>query len=458
MKYFRRVGVFIILVSLLTTAGFGCKGLSSEQRQAIAPISLEYWTVFDDVDALQKLITKFTASRPYLSISIRQLREDELYSRLIEALADDKGPDIISIPNRQMALYLPKLAAMPTGIKDTTVQVIKGKLGTETKVNITNQTLPTALQIGNDFVQVVKKDVVYQDKIYGLPMSLDTMALYYNKDLLDRAGIPQPPKDWTEFASAVRKLSKYDKNGKVIQSGTALGTGNNIVGFDDLLYLLFEQSRVSFVDKNSYAVFNLLAQGSSGVSPAAAVVDFFTDFANPSKDVYSWDTTMNNSLDEFVSGKLAFFFGYSYHNSLIKSRAPQLNIEIIPMLQLSKENQVNAANYWVQTVVGKSKHQNEAWGLVSYLTYSKATKDYLDATSRPTALRAYIADQKNNTTLAPFASQVLVADNWYRGRDYKTAQSALSSMLTEWLLSGSSDEGYRQGILNRAAAKINQTL
>jgi len=75
-------------------AGLGCKGLSQQQVAATQPVTLEFWTVFDDVDALQAQIDKYKADRPYLTINLKQLRTDEIYSRLLEALAEDKGPDL----------------------------------------------------------------------------------------------------------------------------------------------------------------------------------------------------------------------------------------------------------------------------------------------------------------------------------------------------------------------------
>lgn len=70
---------------------------------------------------------------------------------------------------------------------------------------------------------------------------------------------------------------------------------------------------------------------------------------------------MDNALDKFVNGSVAFFFGYSYQTcQIIKARAPQLNFSILPMLQLNPEQPVNVANYWVQSVVDKSKHKNES--------------------------------------------------------------------------------------------------
>ncbi len=456
----KKLFFILAIVIFLPLAGFGCKGLSKEQAAATKPVVLEFWTVFDDVDALQAQIDKYRVERPYLTINLKQLRIDELYPRLLEALSEDKGPDIVSLRNRWLRFYKPKLSAMPASAPDTTIRVEKTTLGTQTIVNTVSQVFPTLNQIEKEYVQAVKSDVVMDDKIYGLPLSLDTMALYYNKDLLDKAGIAEPPKNWEEFQVAVKKLTKFDKkSGKILQSGAALGTGNNIPGFEDLLYILFKQSNLEFAGKSGFAAFNARAPGETA-SAGITVMNFYTDFADDTRDTYTWNEELDNALDKFVNGSLAFFFGYSYHASVIKARAPQLNVEVLPMLQLNPEQPVNTANYWVQSVLDKSKHKNEAWALVNFLTHSKATKDYLDQASRPSALRAYISGQLENLALAPFVSQALVAGSWYKGKDYETAVKALADMTHEWLLpppQAGEELQYKQEVLNRAAAKFNQT-
>lgn len=453
-----KITTFVAIFASLTFAGFGCKGLSSEEKQAVKPVVLEYWTVYDDVDELRKLVAQYRATRSYLTINIRQIRPEEVYSRLTEALSEDKGPDIISLQNRWLPAFESKLSAMPTTVKDATMITVSKKLGTETVVTINDVALPNILQIDKEYVKTVKKDVVRDGKIYGLPLSLDLMALYYNKDLLDKAGIAEAPKDWKEFQSAVKKLTKYDKDGKIIQSGAALGIGSNVPGFDDLFFILLKQSGLEMVNSSGYAVFNT----GSDFTQIASVINFLSDYSNSARDTYSWNDKMSNALDQFANGSLAFFFGYSYHLPTIKARAPQLNIEVIPMLQLSasSDKQINSANYWVQSVVKKSRHQSESWAFINYLARSSANKTYLDNTGRPSALRAYITEQSKKTELAPFAAQALVAENWYYGKDYSSAQKALADLFTNWLKTPTDmdQSKWHTQILNNTAAKINQTL
>ncbi len=455
MKFGKLILLFSVLAFLIT-AGFGCKGLSKAQVQATKPVTLEYWTVFDDVDVLQKEIAAYRAQRPYITINLRQLRADELYPRLIEALAEDRGPDIISVQNRRLGEFISKLTPMPVSVADTLVTVEKTTLGTNTIVTPQTRPMVTLSQLDSQYVKAVRDDVVRGGQIYGLPLSMDMMAVFYNKDLLDRSGIAEAPKNWEEFQAAAKKITKYDKKtGLISQSGASLGTGKNVPGSDDLLYMLFRQSSVGFVARDGQAIFNLSGQASN------QIVDFYTDFANPTRDTYSWSENQGDALDSFLNGKVGFFFGYSYHLPTIKARASQFDYRIMPLFQLNPDAPVNVASYWIQSVLAKSKHPNEAWGLIDYLTHSKATKDYLDQTNRPTALRAYIADQKAKPDLAPFVDQILIAENWYRGRDYAGANRAVQDMLTEWLQPAPDPDKagqWHQDILNRAAEKINQTL
>lgn len=445
--------------------GFGCnQNLNAPPKS----ITLEYWTVYDDVPTLTALAGQYQGLHPYITINIHKINPDEIYNKFTEGLAEDKGPDIISVSNRSLGGYLSKLSPMPANVDDVTVQTQKGQMGGETTiVNTQSKQMVTLDQLDRDYVKVVKKDASVGGKIYGLPLSLDVMALYYNKDLLDRAGIPQVPKNWDEFSADVKMLTKFDKvSSTILQAGAALGTGKNIPLSSDLLFVLFSQSNAAggntpFVDKNGHAAFNFSSNPYGDQdTPAAKVMGFYTDFANSAKDTYTWNDDMPNALDSFANNSLAFFFSYSYQYPILKARNQQLNFGVVPMLQLSDTNPMTSANYFLQTVALKSKHKNEAWAFVDYLTHSAATRKYLQATERPTAIRNLIADQKNDPTLAPFASELLTADSWYKGKDASAADAAIFEMFKEWLQPGHDDQiaEWHQAILNRAASKVNQTF
>ena len=92
-----KLSALFLIIVFLTVSGLGCKGVPADQQAALKALTLEYWTVYSDVDALQPLIDAYHAQRPYITINLRVLREDEIYNRLVEALAEDHGPDVIAL-------------------------------------------------------------------------------------------------------------------------------------------------------------------------------------------------------------------------------------------------------------------------------------------------------------------------------------------------------------------------
>lgn len=77
-------------------------------------------------------------------------------------------------------------------------------------------------------------------KTYGVPMGTDTRALWYNKELFAKAGLPVPwqPKSWADILSAARQI-KSKLPGVVplnVYSGKPMGEASTMQGFEMLLY------------------------------------------------------------------------------------------------------------------------------------------------------------------------------------------------------------------------------
>jgi ABC-type glycerol-3-phosphate transport system substrate-binding protein len=60
---------------------------------------------------------------------------------------------------------------------------------------------------------------------------MDSMVLYYNKDMFNAAGIVAPPTTWQEFQDDVKKLTLVDATGNIVRSGAAIGTAQNVSVF-----------------------------------------------------------------------------------------------------------------------------------------------------------------------------------------------------------------------------------
>lgn len=454
----RLFSVFLLSLTLLV-GGLGCKGLSQEETQAIRPVRIQYWTVFNNVDELRRIAEEYKKVRPYVTVDIRRLRFEEFEGVLLNALAEDTGPDIISVQNTALRGKLTRLAPMPANVTMANIQV-KGKYAQETIVTMEQVAMPTQNYIQSAYVQTVPDDVVVDGKVYGLPVAIDTLALYYNKDLLDAAGVPLPPRTWPELFEAVKKATKFDAEGKIVQAGIAMGAGANIDNAFDILSLLMYQTNVPMSSGRQVTFAEGLQNRALENHPAMQVLRFYTDFARDTKEIYTWNTSMPNAFESFVQGKSAFYLGFAYDAARIRARAPQMNLEVTTAPQLPDATPTNVSNYWVESVLKKSKHQNEAWDFVRFMTLPQNVATYTAAANQPSPLRTQVTAQLNNPALAPFASQVLVAKNWYKGNNIDVVRKAFAAMADQSLapLLENEDQTVRDAnALVRAAQVTQQT-
>ncbi|MEK7540029.1 MAG: extracellular solute-binding protein [Patescibacteria group bacterium] len=415
-------------------------------------VTLTYWRVFDEQEDIQSYIDAYQTEFPYVKIGVRNFTLDEYEEALISAWAKGEGPDMYSIPNYWLGKYVQYSAPLPAELSLVRITE-RSRLGRKEVLSTRDQVRGLSVQeVKNGWVDAVAEDVVFDDQVYGLPYSIDTMVMYYNKDLLAQAGIAVPPALWADFVDDVPKISVINETDEILRSGTAMGTHGNVQRYFDLLSILMMQNGATMADGNS-ARFNIESDVRPGYYPGLAATTFYTDFANPRKSVYSWTEEQPDSLESFTNGQTAFFFGYWYHLAEIQKRSPSLNFGIAPIPQISSGQQVNYANYWVESVAASSPNQDLAWAFIQAV--AKGPQTYLLNTGRPAALRTEVAKQQADPILATFANQALTAKTWYHGSDPETAEKIFAELIDAIRL-GTSEEPL--DTVDIAARQISQTL
>ncbi|RJR30812.1 extracellular solute-binding protein [Candidatus Parcubacteria bacterium] len=430
MKKIKKITI-LLLAAMLATTGFRCKFQPTEVQQKLKPITLNYWRAWDDTEDFSQIINEYRAIHPNININYRKLRYEEYEKELLEAWAEDRGPDIFSVRNTWVRAYESKISPLPKEIS-MAYQRTEKSLGIkeETVVEIKKQKSITPAEIKLNFLDVVYKDAVIGSEIYGLPLSVDTLVMFYNRGLLNNAGISLAAGDWRQFQTDVKKISLLSRDNNIIQAGTALGTGKNVLHAFDIISLLMMQNGAVMADTAGNPTFHSIPPGSSSnYNPGIEATKFYTDFASPSKEVYSWNSNMTNSRQAFARGLVGYYFGYSSDIEYIeRDSRGKLNYGITNMPQIEGNTEVNIANYWLETVSKKSKYQNEAWDFIQFMTQAKNVKSYLGSAARPTALRALIDEQKSNGNMAIFASQLLTTKTWYQGKKAAEAEEIFKEM------------------------------
>jgi len=170
---------------------------------------------------------------------------------------------------------------------------------------------------------------------YGLPFLVDPLILFWNNDVLASAGIAKPPATWEALVGLVPTLAILTPTKQITRGLIALGTYNNIQNARGILSALFLQTRVPISSKSSSGSpkVNLGATAVSGPAPGEAVLGFYTQFADPAKVSYTWNSSLPNSREAFQTGDLALYLGFASEAHTLSALNPNLNFNVAPLPQ-----------------------------------------------------------------------------------------------------------------------------
>lgn len=425
----------LLITALIFISGCGCKKTDPHQYD----LKLEVWGFFDDRDNLSDIISNYRNINPNVSdIEYKKLTYDTYEKEVLEALASGQGPDIFLIQNTELPGFVDKISPAPA-------EILNEK------------------KFRSDFVDVVVTDFLYQNQVAAVPLSVDSLGLYYNKDLFNQAGLTAPPKDWNEFTEDVKKLTKFNSSGEIAQAGTSLGTAYNINRSTDVLSMLMLQNGISMTDSTGRVSFD---------SPSGEdSLNFYTQFAKRGSAFYTWNPRLHYSTDAFSEGTLAMMFNYSWHVNTVKSKAPKLNFAVAPIPQFTDKPPANYASYWGYAVaknkipdvpvsggvqsaptVSNETRILEAWKFLAYLTTKPESNievtasvggttqvvssnfdpaaDYISKTGMPSARRDIIETQKNDSWVGVFALGNLIAKSW-RQVDPRSTEAIMAEMIDQ---------------------------
>lgn len=411
-----------IVIPVIFLSGCGGSATKSSGPAGVVPAKMEIWDLYGDSSLLKGIFGAFSEINPNaVSLRYRKLTIGEYKQALIEAMASRQEPDIFLIHNTWLPYFKDKLAPVPK--------------------NIFNEQ-----ELRSTFPDVVADDFMDEGNIYALPLSIDSMALFYNKDFFNAKGFTVPPATWEEFNDYVKTFTSVDNYGNIAQSGAAIGTAYNINRSTDILGMLMLQNKVKMNnDRSRDVTFNdpVFISGES-VAAGEKALEYYTQFARSNSSLYTWNTLSHWSIDSFAEGKTAMILSYSWNYEAIKNKNAKLNFAVAPVPQAYPAEPVNYANYWA-FAVGKNKDKNvihEAWQFLRFLTaknngqvklvdpvsgvarYVPLDMDparvYVDDKKVPAARVDIIEEQKNDFVLGPFSTGNLVAKSWFQREPEKS--------------------------------------
>lgn len=381
----------IVIVAFMALAIFGILvfsgvipiGDNSNDPGGLGTVNL-WGTVSPEV--MIPLIGDFNNVNPTFTVKYTQKSAGTFDQDLLEALAEGTGPDMFFLSDDLAFHYANKIFTIPYA--SYPLASFKNNFASAGEVFLTSK------------------------GILAFPLSIDPLMMYYNRSILDANAVVYPPNYWDELSALVPTLTKKDDTNKIIKSTVALGHFSNVAHAKDIIAALFMQTGnpiISEKDGTFFSSLNVLNQKYD----LSSVLNFYTDFADPNKEVYSWNKSFPNSIDAFSAENLAFYFGYASELASLINKNPNQNFGVAPLLQIKDSSfKLTGARVTGISILSSSKNFNTALTAAGLLATSDFASRFATATGVAPARRDLLAVKQKDAYSPAFYNSALYAKSW----------------------------------------------
>lgn len=209
--------------------------------------------------------------------------------------------------------------------------------------------------------------VTFEGKRYGMPWILDTMYLFYNKDMLAKAGISGPPKTWAELSDDAKTL----KSKKIVEYPIVWSWSQAEALICNYTTLLAAYGGTYY--KEGKPVFD---QG-GGLQALQYMVQTVKDGVSNPKSREFVEDDVRRVID---NGDAAFALNWTYNYASAidpkQSRAAG-QIEVAPAPGVEGKTEFAAMNGSMGLgVPTNAAHPKEGWAFVQYITSQPVQNTY----------------------------------------------------------------------------------
>jgi multiple sugar transport system substrate-binding protein len=222
----------------------------------------------------------------------------------------------------------------------------------------------------------------YQGKLYRMPLRSDAGMLYYRKDLLEKAGY-QPPETFEELL----KISQSLQQQKLVDWGY-LWQGKQYEGAAAMFVEILKGYGGFWVDASTLEV---------GLDRPEAIqaVQFLRNtiakgISPPGSTTYAEEETRLL----FQNGESVFLRSWPYVFSLASQEDSKIRGQfgIKPMVSEPGRSSGACQGGWGLGIATSSKHPDEAWKVIEYLSSEEAQRQFVLTTSKVPSLKSLFND------------------------------------------------------------------
>ncbi len=338
--------VMMMLVGLAACSG---SGSGSSSGNGVVNLTYALWDQNEQV-GYQQSINQFMKLHPKIHVTIQQTPWASYWQKLGTEFAAGNAPDV----------FWDHLAYYPQYVQ-------QGQL-----TNLSPLIKQDNIGMSTYYSQLVN-EWTYQGNVYGLPKDWDTIAILYNKQLFQKAGIPAPtnltwnPSDGGPFLQAAQKLT-LDKNGKAptdagfdashISQYGYVSENNSQEGYWNFIGM----NGGTFLDKKFGQ--NFLFDQPQSVQALQYLVDLVNKY-HVSPPATETNNNGSVAIQLFEGGRAAMVTAGSWELSSI---AQQTKIPWgVVQLPAGSKGVMSVFNGLTDSIYAKTQHPQEAWELEKWL-------------------------------------------------------------------------------------------
>ncbi|TCK66140.1 sugar ABC transporter substrate-binding protein [Curtobacterium sp. PhB136] len=365
------LGAAVLLAGCSTSSGATSSGSAYDKAAKDTKATLNY-AVWDEnqVAAIKANIKGFNEEYPDIKVNVDVTPFANYWTKLQTQGSSDTLPDLFWMNGPNFQLY-----------------AANGKIAP-----ITGEVKAGAIDPAN-YSSALNKLYTYDGTQYGVPKDFDTIGVWVNKALFEKAGVALPSKDWTwaDFQKTGAELSEK------LKADGAYGAAGGMDGQTTYYDTIFQAGG---------SVVNAAGTKSGYASKASeAGLQFWTDLIKSGASPSIKQLTDTTADQWFTSGKLAMYQGGSWFRSALTDTAMEKDVVVYP---LPKGKQQATVIHGVSNVVSaNSKHKAAAQALQVYLAGKTAQQQQGDMGA---VIPAYTGTQDAFTKTMPDADLQVFLD------------------------------------------------
>jgi len=328
---------------LLAIAAVGCGRTPTE-----GPVEVVYWTGWsgDEFKIQQQLVERFNATHPRIRVRIVCQFGNAGYEKVRIAIAGNATPDVMS------TVWADELAGYAKRDVLSPLDDLMARSGRS---------------LEKEFTPGLRKSLRIDGRVYALAVTTNTSFIVYNKDIFEELGIrsDNPPQTVEELDRASDASVVFRKDGSIKRFGYV---PNNL-----LTWAFVFGGR--WYDPVSDRI---TANDPKNVQALKWMADYYRRFDGQA--VRRFQSTFGNDATAqgpFFQGMISMWATGEWASAFLKRYAPHIRYGYFPLpIPKGGKPRTTYCNGSVFVIPKASRHVNEAWEFLNWLTSPEQVKEF----------------------------------------------------------------------------------